>query len=57
MEKEMAAHSSIFAWRIPGTGITIARIQLNLHLLCLLHCRWILYPLNPYLFPDRLMLV
>ena len=31
--------------------------QLNLHLLCLLHCRWILYPLNPYLFPDRLMLV
>ena len=29
LEKEMATHSNVFAWRIPGTGITLVGCRLG----------------------------
>ena len=31
LEKEMAAYSSIFAWRIPGTGESGGLLSMGLH--------------------------
>ena len=31
LEKEMATHSSVFAWRIPGTGEPGELLSLGLH--------------------------
>ena len=31
LEKEMATHSSVLAWRIPGTGEPGARLSVGLH--------------------------
>ena len=31
MEEEMAAHSSVLAWRIPGTGETGGLLSMGLH--------------------------
>ena len=28
LEKEMATHSSVLAWRIPGTGVTLVGCRL-----------------------------
>ena len=31
LEKEMATHSSVFAWRIPGTGVPGGLLSIGLH--------------------------
>ena len=31
LEKEMATHSSVLAWRIPGTGESVGLLSLGLH--------------------------
>ena len=31
LEKEMAAHSSVLAWRIPGTGSLVGLLSMGLH--------------------------
>ena len=31
LEKEMATHSSVLAWRIPGTGEPGGRLSMGLH--------------------------
>ena len=31
LEKEMANHSSVLAWRIPGTGEPVGRPSMGLH--------------------------
>ena len=42
LEKEMATHSSILAWRIPGTKEPVGLPSMGLHSLCqtlsILHC-------------------
>ena len=27
LEKEMATHSSVLAWRIPGTGVSLSKLR------------------------------
>ena len=31
LEKEMATHSSVLAWRIPGTGEPVGLLSMGLH--------------------------